>query len=59
MLGVKVYSSVKNDYASLQEAYTEGRLITTNTSLGKDLDELAMKIAGFEGQKKKKFSLFG
>lgn len=59
MLGVAVYATVSNDYQSLQEAYTEGRLLAGTTALGRELNDFASRIAGLERPKKKKFSLFG
>jgi pilus assembly protein CpaE len=59
MLGITVFATLANDYQSLQEAFTEGRMLDTSSHLGRDLERLAAKIAGVEIQKKKKFSLFG
>jgi pilus assembly protein CpaE len=59
-LGLPVYAAVPNDYPSLYEAYSEGRLLGDNARLRRTFVEIAMKIAGVEEQKaKKKFSLFG
>jgi pilus assembly protein CpaE len=59
MLGVPVYSAIPNDYSSLNESYSEGKMLGPGTHLGKHFARLAMKIAGVETQAKKKFSLFG
>lgn len=59
MLGLKIYSTIANDYQALEEAYAEGRLLDPGSSLGKNFGRLAAKIAGVEDAKKKKFSLFG
>jgi pilus assembly protein CpaE len=58
MLGLPVYATIGNDYASLQESYTEGKLAAGNSQVARHIDELAAKIAGIEISKKKKFSLF-
>jgi pilus assembly protein CpaE len=59
LLGIPVFACLPDDYASVYEAYAEGKLLSTNTNLGKHLNRLAAKIAGLEEQPaKKKFSLF-
>ena len=58
MLGLPIYATLANDYQTLQESFTEGRLLDGSTHLGRDFARLAAKIAGVE-VKKKKFSLFG
>jgi pilus assembly protein CpaE len=58
MLGLPIYATIANDYQSLQEAFSEGRLVDGSTSLGKSLSRLSARIAGVEPTKKK-FSLFG
>jgi pilus assembly protein CpaE len=60
MLGLSIFSSLSNDYNSLHEAFSEGRLIESSTELGEDFARLAGKIAGVpEAPRKKKFLLFG
>ncbi len=59
MLGITIFATLANDYQSLQEAFTEGRMLDTSSHLGRDLQRLAAKIAGVDINKKKKFSLFG
>jgi len=59
MLGLPIYATLANDYQALQDAYVEGRLVDTNSHLGKSFARLAAKIAGVADDKKKKFSLFG
>jgi pilus assembly protein CpaE len=59
MLGVPVYVTLANDFDGLHEAFSEGRLLDSSTSLGQDFARLAGKIAGVAERKKKKFSLFG
>lgn len=60
MLGAPIYSAIPNDFAALNDSYSEGKLLASSTPLGRQFTRLAMKIAGVEDQKtKKKFSLFG
>ena len=59
MLGLPIFATLANDYHALQEAYVEGRLVSSDTHLGKSFARLAGKIAGTTDDKKKKFSLFG
>ncbi len=58
MLGFPVTETIPNDYGSLQEAYTEGRLVNPDGLLGKSFAHLVAHMAGLE-EKKKKLSLFG
>jgi pilus assembly protein CpaE len=58
MLGVPVYAAVPNDYMSLNECYTDGKLAPAGSNLNKHFASLAMKVAGVQPSKKK-FSLFG
>jgi pilus assembly protein CpaE len=59
MLDASVYSVIPNLYVALNDSYSEGKLVGRDTELGRHFDKLAMKIAGVEPPKKKKFSLFG
>lgn len=61
MLGVPIYSMVPNDYPELYEAYAEGRMLTRNSELGKNIARLAVKLGGLEEETKtsKRFGLFG
>lgn len=61
MLGVPIYSMVPNDYPELYEAYAEGRMLTRNSELGKNIARLAVKLGGLEEEitKSKRFGLFG
>lgn len=59
MLGAPVYAAIPNDYATINESYSEGKLVSPGSNLGRHFARLAMKIAGLETQGKKKFSLFG
>lgn len=58
MLGVPVFATVGNDFDTLYEAFSEGRLVG-DSSVGEDFARLAGKIAGVPEPKKKRFSLFG
>lgn len=58
MLGLPVSETILNDYVSLQEAYTEGRLLSPESLLGKSYGRLVAHMAGLE-EKKRRLSLFG
>lgn len=59
MLGVPVYATISNDYFALNESYSEGRMLSAGTALGRQFENLAVRIAGIDTTKqKKKFSLF-
>jgi pilus assembly protein CpaE len=58
MLGTPVFAVVPNDYLSLHECYADGKLLPTGSALSKHFASLAMKMAGVEPAKKKKFSLW-
>jgi pilus assembly protein CpaE len=58
MFGLPVSETIPNDYVSLQEAYTERRLLGPESMLGKSYGRLAAHMAGLE-EKKRKLSLFG
>ena len=55
MLGLPIFATLANDYQALQDAYVEGRLVDSNSHLGKSFVRLAAKIAGVADEKKKKF----
>jgi len=61
MLGLPIYASVPNDYPELYETYAEGRMLSRNSELGRQIARLALKLAGMEPDKsgKKRFGLFG
>ena len=59
MLGLRVDTTIPNQYQALQEAYSEGRLLDSDSALGKSISRLAMKIASVSEVKKKKFAIFG
>ena len=59
MIGASVHTTIPDDYAALNESYSEGKLVSSTSSLGKHYVRLASKIAGVEKTAKKKFSLFG
>lgn len=61
MMSLPVFATLPNDYPSLYESYSEGSLLPPNSRLGKELNRMAVKMAGIQDDKngKKKFSLFG
>jgi pilus assembly protein CpaE len=60
MMSLPVFATLPNDYPSLYESYSEGSLLPPNSRLGKELNRMAVKVAGIQEEKgKKKFSLFG
>jgi pilus assembly protein CpaE len=59
-LGHDVFASVPNDYPSLHDSYSEGRLLQENTPIRRHLADVARRVAGIQEQKtKKRFSFFG
>jgi pilus assembly protein CpaE len=61
MMSLPVFATLPNDYPSLYEAYSDGSLLPANSRLGKELNRMAIKVAGIQKEKgeKKRFSLFG
>jgi pilus assembly protein CpaE len=61
MLGLPIYCMIPNDYPELYETYAEGRMLSRNSDLGKQICRLATKLASLEEEKppKKRFALFG
>jgi pilus assembly protein CpaE len=60
MLGVPIYAVLPNDYVTLNEAYTEGELLTPGSGLAAHFARLAARIANLpEPRKKTRFSLLG
>ncbi len=58
MLGAPIYAVLPNDYQSVNESYTEGKMLASGSALGKHFGRLASKIVGVP-ESKKKFSIFG
>jgi Flp pilus assembly CpaE family ATPase len=58
MLGSPVFAVVPNDYMALNECYADGKLLPAGSALNRHFASLAMKLAGVEPAKKKKFSLW-
>jgi pilus assembly protein CpaE len=60
MMSLPVFATLPNDYPSLYEAYSDGSLLPANSRLGKELNRMAIKVAGIEKEKgeKKRFSPF-
>jgi pilus assembly protein CpaE len=48
MLGVPIFFMIPNDYPELYETYAEGRMLNRNSTLGKQIARLAMKLASLE-----------
>jgi len=65
MLGLPIFFMVPNDYPELYETYAEGRMLSRNSELGRQIARLAAKLANLEEEKPvnpqngKRFSLFG
>jgi pilus assembly protein CpaE len=64
MLGVPIFAMIPNDYPELYETYAEGRMLSHNSELGKQIAKLAMKLASIKDENsentgKKRFSFFG
>lgn len=61
MLGIPIFCMIPNDYPELYETYAEGRMLSANSDLGKNIARLATKLAALEEGKaaKKRFHLFG
>ena len=61
MMSLPVFATLPNDYPSLYEAYSYGSLLPANSRLGKELNRMAIKVAGIQTEKgeKKRFALFG
>src|SRR2546427_8556826 len=61
MMSMPVFATLPNDYPSLYEAYSIGSLLPPNSRLSKELNRMALKVAGIQKEKgeKKRFSLFG
>jgi hypothetical protein len=62
MLGVPIFFMVPNDYPELYETYAEGRMLSRNSELGKQIARLAAKLANLEEEKPvkaaRRFALF-
>ncbi|MDP3001368.1 MAG: AAA family ATPase [Bryobacterales bacterium] len=58
MLGVPIYATIPNDYPALYEAYSGGKLLPTDSNLGRHFARVAMRMAGVEPKQKKKRFLF-
>jgi pilus assembly protein CpaE len=60
ILGLPVYAVLPNSYSELHECYSLGKLLPEKSYLGKQIRELAMRMAGIDEQpKKKRFAFFG
>jgi pilus assembly protein CpaE len=60
MLGVPVYAVFPDSYGELDEAYSQGQLLWSQSPLGGDMARLARKLLGMEEQKKtRRIPFFG
>lgn len=60
ILGRSLYAVVPNDYVSLNQAYSQGTLVSEANRLTQQFSALTAKISGVQKTKpKKKFALFG
>ena len=61
MMSLPVFATLPNDYPSLYEAYSNGSLLPANSRLGKELNRMAIKVAGIQKEtgEKKRFAFFG
>ena len=46
MLGMSIFATVPSDFASLNDAYSEGRLLNPGSRLAKKVSEVAFRISG-------------
>ena len=58
MLGVPVYTTIHDDFASFNEAYSNGNLVAPNSHAGKDFARMAARMIGIQQKAKKSFGLF-
>jgi pilus assembly protein CpaE len=60
ILGLPVYAVLPSSYPELHECYSLGKLLPERSFLGKQIRDLALRMAGVdEPPKKKKFTMFG
>jgi pilus assembly protein CpaE len=59
IVGLPIHAMLPNDYPALYEAYADGKLLEEGSNLRSHISRLAMKLAGLEEKKKKRFSLLG
>jgi pilus assembly protein CpaE len=63
MIGVPVYAMVPNNYPELYECYSEGKLLSRGSKLGRQIGEISRKLAGIgeeedEPRGRRRFALF-
>jgi pilus assembly protein CpaE len=63
MIGVPVYAMVPNNYPELYECYSEGKLLSRGSKLGRQIGEISRKLAGIgeeeeEPRARRRFALF-
>ena len=59
LLGLSLYAVLPDESAELHTCYSEGKLLSGNSQLGKHLGRVASKIAGTEADVKRKYLIFG
>jgi pilus assembly protein CpaE len=59
LLGLSLYAVLPDESTELHSCYTEGKLLSATSQLGKHLGRLAAKLAGTETENKRKFLIFG
>jgi len=57
MLGTSIFGTIPSDFATLYDAYSEGRLVNAGTRVGRTFSDLALRISGAQetSQRKKRF----
>jgi len=58
MMSLPVFATLPNDYPSLYEAYSKGSLLAANSRLSKELNSMAIKVAGIQKEKSEKKRFF-
>jgi pilus assembly protein CpaE len=60
LLGMPIHAKLPNAYPDLYQAFAEGRLLSSDTQLGKHFTQLAKGLAGIQAENGgRNFSLFG
>ena len=59
ILGLPVYAVLPSSYPELHECYSLGKLLPERSVLGKQIRDLAMRMAGVDTPEAKKSALFG
>jgi pilus assembly protein CpaE len=59
IMGHAIYTSIANDYASLNAAYSEPRLLDSGSELAMQIGAMADRLAGISDSKEKPRRFFG